>query len=131
MDDLVNEMFLRLHKILDKEPSKTISDGYIYMILRTIFLNGIRDKRDYIIEGFVFESEDDGDDILTARKRISEELDKMTFVERETLLRTSEISLRELGKKCNVSYSTLHNQKQKYLTKLKKQINGKANDFKI
>lgn len=127
--DLVNDMFIKLHKILDDDPSKEITDGYIYFMIKHIFLNQKRQQKEYVIDGFVFEQEENNE-VLEKRKMINDELSKMPFVERETLLWTAEKSLREIGKKSGVHYLQVFKQKNKYLEKLKKQINGKAIDFK-
>ena len=128
-NDLVNDMFIKLHGILDDDPSKEITDGYIYFMLRSIFLNQKRKQREYVVEGQIYEQpEDDGP--LEGRMMINDELSKMSFVEREALLCTSEESLREIGKKSGVHYLTIFKLKNKYLDKLKKQINGKAIDWK-
>jgi DNA-directed RNA polymerase specialized sigma subunit len=98
-------------------------------MLRSIFLNQKRKQREYVVEGQIYEQpEDDGP--LEGRMMINDELSKMSFVEREALLCTSEESLREIGKKSGVHYLTIFKLKNKYLDKLKKQINGKAIDWK-
>ena len=38
-NDLVNEMYLKLHGILEGDPSKEITDGYIYFMIKSIFLD--------------------------------------------------------------------------------------------
>lgn len=118
--DLVNEMFLKLHNILDEEPSKEISDGYIYMIMKSIFIDNVRTKREFAVQESAFYSlTDSPSDILQERHRINEIIEKLPFKDREILLRCQETSRRKLANELGVSVQTICNYEKEAKEKLK------------
>lgn len=117
--DLVNEMFLKLYDILENEPSKEISDGYIYLMLKTIFINGIRNKKEFAVDMASFASITDNDQVLEDRNRLNDMINKLPFFDREILLRCQETSRRKLAQELDVSVQTICNYEKKAKEKLK------------
>ncbi|UII80018.1 sigma-70 family RNA polymerase sigma factor [Flagellimonas sp. CMM7] len=116
--DLVNEMYLKLHSILENDASKEITDGYIYMMLKSIFLNQIRDNKEYIFDNYTFEAIDDSENLMD-RMQMNEALGKLTFLDREVLLKCSEKSIRQVANETGIHYLQVYYQKQESLEKLK------------
>ncbi len=121
--DLVNEMYLKLHTILKDEPSKEISDGYIYMMIKSIFLNQIRDNKEYVFDNYVFEAFDDKEE-LTERLKVNEALNRLPFVKREILMKTEENTLRAVSREIGCSHEYVRQQRLSALNDLKLMING-------
>lgn len=106
--DLVNEMFLRVHQILTNEPSKEISDGYIYLILKSIFIDEIRFRSEFNVEDDFFARLESHDQENTdKRKTISNTLDQLTFLDREILMQCQEKSFREIGRTYGMHHTTV------------------------
>ncbi len=112
-------MFLKLNKILEEEPSKEISDGYVYMILKSIYLNQVRDNKEFVLDGYVFEAIDN-DESLEQRLKINEALGQLPFVEREILLKTQEHTLRHLATEMGCSHEYIRLKRIDALENLKK-----------
>lgn len=118
--DLVNEMYLKLHEILSNEPSKDISDGYIYLILKSIFIDTVRTKKEYAMDVSSFTRLTDSEQsILDERNRLNEMIGKLPFFDREILMRCQETSRRKLAIELNVSVQTICNYESKAKEKLK------------
>ena len=105
-NDLVNDMYLKLHDMVEKEPERTFSDRYIYLMIRSIFVDIKRREMDTveIYEGVLT---DEPYDSLSDRKTIYGVLEEMTFFDREILLKSKEMSFREIGRKINSHHSTI------------------------
>lgn len=118
--DLVNEMYLKLHEILSNEPSKEISDGYIYLILKSIFIDTVRAKKEYAMDVSSFARLTDSEQsVLEERNRLNEMIGKLPFFDREILMRCQETSRRKLAIELNVSVQTICNYESKAKEKLK------------
>lgn len=115
--DLVNDMYIRLNDVLTKEPEKQISNGYIYLMIRSIFLDGIRKNREFCVSDFP-DIADQGTDCLNERIAINGHLNKLSFFDREILLKTSETSLRKMAGELDINYQAIHQFKQKAFKKL-------------
>lgn len=144
-NDLVNDMYIKLDGILTKDPKKKIDNGYIFLMIRSIFIDGIRKNREiyvsfdeerieqksqnydcYInsarkiyVENKLIENQDNDYQKLCQRMAMDETLNTMSFYDREILLKLQETSLRKLSKKVGIHYQTLHKEKNIALKKLK------------
>lgn len=124
-DDLVNDMYIKLHD--SKKKPEEINDWYIYRVIKTIFIDKLR--KDNKIKFVSYENiEAINDTELTERrKELNDKLNQLTLFDREILLNTAERSLRENIKYFDgvLSLRVLHYSKQKALQKLKELYNGK------
>lgn len=126
-DDLTQEMYLKFYR----NPKEKIDDSCIFFTLTNLFRDYLRKnkrKNECDFDDSIKLNIDD-DTILEKRKYMSEILDKLSFVDREILLLTSEYSLRDCAKLMNdlpfneVSYQWFHHRRKKGLEKLKIIIN--------
>jgi len=118
-NDLVNDMYINLHDILQKHPKKEIENSYIFLMIRSIFLNSIKKNKEYCLDKFPEICEPNNDN-FERRAQMNQTLGRLSFFEREILLKTSETSLRKMALETNINYSSIHVLKQKALKKLKK-----------
>ena len=118
-NDLVQEMYLKLYKILRENPEKEISERYVYLMIYSSFVDYTRKLRPYYIEERILK-EEPADDELSERVKISDALGEMEFFDREVLLRTQEQSLRKVGQLMMVSKDTVAKYRDTAIIKLKK-----------
>ena len=124
--DLVNEMYIKLYSILKKEPGKKIDDSYIYLMLRSIFLNERKLRKVETVPLFPYNFKDIArkdkvsNQVLELRYEVNDVLCDMVFFDREILLKTQEESLRDIAKKVGVHYCTVNNHKQTAIKKFKR-----------
>ena len=133
-DDLVQEMYLRLH---DKK--FILTPVYVYLTIKSIFLDGIRKKRTINNELIIqLEEECKDDDLLERRKHLNKILDKLDLPDREALLMTSEMSLRDCADSINeipiegigkVTNMWFHHRRKAALEKLRALL--KENDIEL
>ena len=124
-DELVQEMYIKLH---DKE--YTITDGFIYVVLNSLFLDVKKKKNRYInIEVDFADNSTDYDiekDLIIdkAITKLPIELKKLSFVERELLLLNQEMSRRKIADQAEINFrfinKTINNTKIKLCQNLKK-----------
>jgi RNA polymerase sigma factor (sigma-70 family) len=103
-DDLVNEMYIKLH-----DCKKQINDFYVIIVMRNLFLNQIKQNKTVSIEEFYnleyyesdFEVDDNDQEVLKAYNALS-------FSERELILLSSEHSLRDIEKDYNINYGFVY-----------------------
>lgn len=117
--DLVNEMYLKLDGIIKKNPLKKISNRFIFLMIRSIFIDGVRKKSEILLDEMP-DIQQEEDVVLCQRITMDEVLGSMRFFDREILLKTQEQSLREIADEVGCSYVSVHNMKHKALDKLKK-----------
>ena len=95
-DDLVQEMYLRFHR----NPRETITDFYVTLILKSLFSNYIRDRKEemsinnlYYLEckNRVFEPSDEEQAIL-------DKFDKLDWRQQELIAESYDRSLRDIEK---------------------------------
>lgn len=120
-DDLVNEMYLKLH-----DCKKQINDFFVIIVIRNIFLDLKRKKGTlhlddyYNLEAEVNEFEvDDIDQIIL------DAYNELTFSERELILLASEMSLRDIEKEYNINYGFVYRKVKFAKDKIKDKVNGK------
>lgn len=118
-NDLVNDMYIKLNDILTKNPDKEISKRFIFLMIRSIFIDGIRKNKEVLVD-VMPDIEDKKDPVLCSRITMDEVLSGMRFFDREILLKTHENSLRKVADEVGVHYVSIHNTKQKALDKLHK-----------
>lgn len=117
-NDLVNEMYVKLGAILEKNPEKFISDRFIYLMIKSIFFNQVTRNREIPMEIPPQEHEIEND-VLEERIMMDEVLSEMKFFDREILLKTHEKSLRKIAKEVGCPFQVVDSLKQSALTKLK------------
>ena len=117
-NDLVNDMYLKLH---DK---KEVNKGYVYRTLKSILIDYKRENKNIVsIEDYPLEIEHFDDGVLEKRKDVLNLMrNTLTAFERETLLYTHEMSLREAEKDSGVPYHVLHYHSKKALKKMKANV---------
>lgn len=138
-DDLVNDMYLKLHD--SNKQYHEINEWYVYRVLTTIHLNIIkRDKKTislddknpimsfakYAANRLRKEKNDIDKENLDLRMQLDKALDELGFFDREILLHTSERSLRknveylnQFGEGKTLNKNSLYYNKKKALEKLK------------
>ena len=126
-NDLVNEMYIKLHEILTKRPEMQINNSYVYSIMRSIFIDEKRKKREIYIEDAFNNIEQTLEDDTNDRIDLNNNLDKLTLLEREILLQTSESSLRAVSKRLGRSHQWVFVKHKAAMKKLKKKYNGQEN----
>ena len=120
--DLVNDMYIELHNLLTKDNQRAFSNRFIFLTIRSIYINGIREdlkmpKQD--LEDLAEIEEEENCNTSSRRLAISKALDLLPFYDRELLLKTHEKSLRKIAKDIGVHYVTLHKEKHKALDNLR------------
>jgi DNA-directed RNA polymerase specialized sigma24 family protein len=124
-DEIVQEMYLKLHN-----KDYNITDGFIYVVLNSLFLDVKKKKNRYIDINYDFvDNSTDYDieyDLLIdkALVRLPSELKKLSFVERELLLLNQEMSRRKISDQAEINFrfinKTINNTKLKLCQNLKK-----------
>lgn len=120
--EIVQDMYLKIHKVLSDEPDKEINSSYIYQTLRSCYLDRFRDKLVYVdsYEGIDYQVNEES--TVEGRKMIEKALDKIPYVEREILLLTQTMSLREVEAESKVNYQQVNKYKKRGFKKLKNLI---------
>lgn len=116
-------MYLKLHSILEDEPSKEITNGYIYMMIKSIYLNQIRDNKEFVFDNYVFEAVEDND-TLTKREMVADLMDNLGFFHKEILYKCSEISIRDLAEEIGCSKGVIQHHKAVAMNLIKEIANG-------
>lgn len=118
-DDLVNDMYLKIYEISKKYPKTKITPGYAFITIKNIFINSTKKKKNIELNDKIYLEANDNDS-LKIRIEVNEILSKMDFVDRETLLYTSQNSARQMAREIGCSHQVVHNYKKKALEKFKK-----------
>ena len=99
-DDLVNDMYLKLYN-----NEKANSDWYVIIVIRNLFLDSLKQKREISIDEVTikethnhFEIDDNELELIKGLK----------WWERELLELSYDHSLRELGEKLNINYAFIY-----------------------
>ena len=117
-DDVVNDMYLKMHK---RQPD-TFNISYISYAMYHIFLHGKASnkyKNTLYLEDMNTQTLEGENDLTEDRIRIDNILDELGLLDREILLHTHEKSLRKTAEELFMSHSKLHYKKQNALDKLK------------
>jgi len=122
-DDLVQEMYLRLNRLV--EPDKDIDDFFVIRAIINLFKDHLKqqdktiplDKLDFGFETKI------NDFSLTDREReILNDFNNLKFYEREIIELASEKSLRKIAKEYNLHYAFVFRTKRDAINKI---TNGK------
>jgi RNA polymerase sigma factor (sigma-70 family) len=117
-DDLVNDMYLKIHK---RNPTE-FNKHYISYVIYGLFIDNLRKRKVYptvYIEDINNFNSYNLDESTEDRNRINEALNELGLFDREILLHTHENSLRKASATLDMSYGKLNYQKHNALKKLK------------
>lgn len=104
-EDLVQDLYIKLHGILSRSPEKDMCNGYIYLTLRSIWLSG---KRKVIPKDELKENMPLADDHNATRDEINEILEQMPLFERELLMHLQQNTITSFAKFLGVNRKTVH-----------------------
>jgi|SRR5690554_600238 len=114
-DDLVSDMYLKMHNLKPKNWNK----HYISYSIYHQFIDGIRKKSKLMyLEDVPYDAKADQNETTKMRKRINNILNELSLFDREILLHTHEKSLRKTGEDLLMSYGKVHYRKQQAFEKL-------------
>ena len=114
-DDLVNDMYLKMHKL----NPKTWNKHYISYSIYHQYLNHIKKDRETLyIEDLNINNLQSDDFNIEDRKRIDSILNELGLIDREILLHTHEKSLRKTANDLLMSYGKVNYKKKNALKKL-------------
>ena len=106
-DDIVQEMYLRMHEV--KRKYEEINDFYIIVTMRNIFYQRCRKANKK--EGFDLCKLVDSNNFFEPSDREAELIDRfneLPWHERELMLETADKSLRDLGAEIQINYQFIH-----------------------
>ncbi|WP_146185885.1 sigma-70 family RNA polymerase sigma factor [Flavobacterium album] len=116
-DDLVSEMYLKLHDLAERRNNTIFNDPYVYHTMKHIYINNfIRTKENFadLNENAAFIDNDE-----EPRKYTNLELpDCITWVEKQILLLRQEISGREIERQYHINFQKVHRIEKKAKEKL-------------
>jgi RNA polymerase sigma factor (sigma-70 family) len=119
-DDLVNEMYLKLF-----DCKKQINDFYVIIVMRNIFLDLKRKSKELRIDDFYnLQTNNNSFEVDDTEKQVLEAYSKLSFSERELIILTSEMSLRDIEKEFNINYGFVYRK----VKTAKEKINGKKKE---
>lgn len=115
-DDLVQDMYLKIHKV---QPKK-INKWYVYRTLSSLYIDKIRKHKETISIEQLFNLEDKqtDKDILEFRKIMTTALEELQLFDCEILLHTHEKSLRKTEDELGIQFTKLHYWKKNAMKKL-------------
>jgi DNA-directed RNA polymerase specialized sigma24 family protein len=116
-DDLVSEMYIKLHDLAERKTNAAFNDPYVYHTMKHIFLNDfIKEKEKFIDldERSVYAGAEEEPDKYTDL-RIP---DCITWVEKQILLLRQEISGREIERQYHINFQKVHRIEKKAKEKL-------------
>jgi RNA polymerase sigma factor (sigma-70 family) len=120
-DDLVNEMYLKLY-----DCKKQINDFFVIIVIRNIFLDLKRKKGTLHLDDFYnLESNDNEFEVDDIDKIILDAYNELTFSERELIILTSEMSLRDIEKEFNINYGFVYRKVKFAKEKIQNKTNGR------
>lgn len=129
-EDIVQEMYLRIHKIIQKGTNIMYSETevntyYILKTLKSIFLDKIRKEKNYTEVSYDYQSYkieiEQPQDFDIAHKKIKKELKKLYWFDSKVFdIINSGEKISELSKKTTIPYYTLYNTYKKVYNHLKK-----------
>jgi hypothetical protein len=117
-NDLVQDMYIKMHQV-----NKEVDDGYIYFVLRSIFIESKRKKKEFTketkeIEFLLKPEEEENDTFLLQKKSYQNAYKSLEKFEKVIIHFSSKMGLREFSRKSGISISLV----QKTKRKLKKLI---------
>ena len=130
VDDIVQEMYLKIYKLFITYPDKVINGGYVIITLKNIYLNQIKlinktDKGSLTNQAIIPDVIDDTDDIIEHKENqeelyniIEERVNNLHWYEKEILYQEENMSLYQLSKRSGISYRSLIYSRNKINIKL-------------
>lgn len=119
-EDLVQDMFIKIHGILRDDPEKELKDSFIYFVIRSIFIDGIRKTSAgpefYAINELDYIEDESRDHI----DKVNEVLSEMPFFEREIVIGSFEHSPNEFSEILSTRRETIWRWKKKFIKIFKK-----------
>jgi len=119
-NDLVQDMYIKMHQV-----NKEVDDGYIYFVLRSIFIESKRKKKEFTKETkeieFLLKPEEEAeetDTFLLQKKSYENAYKSLEKFEKVIIHFSSKMGQREFSRKSGISISLV----QKTKNKLKKLI---------
>lgn len=114
-DELVQDMYIKLHTI-----DKTVTDGYIFVTLRSIFYDGIRkSKKEILLEDFDRFIIEDEPYIEEPQPDYEELIKDLTWYEKTTFELSTLVGQRELARQTGIHIQTIHRVAKTVKNKLK------------
>lgn len=124
-DDIVNDMYIRVH---DQQPAK-ISDGYIYTIMRNLFIDQTRSRSKISFTDFsnveVQEQEQ------TIYPDIEPILQTLSWYERTIFKHAVEIGQREFSRRTDIHIQTIHRVTNSVKKKIWQRLEEKNKDLEM
>lgn len=116
-DDLVNDMYIKIHSLNPKKWNK----HYISYAIYHLYIDHIRKNTKLLyLDDIQQQSTEEESNVTIIRKRVNAILNELSLFDREILLHTHEKSLRQTGYDLLMSYGKVHYRKQQALEKLMK-----------
>lgn len=118
-DDIVQEMYL---KLVEKE--EEVSDYYITLTLKSIFIDNYRKKVNKVNYVGAMEQYNELEDSERdyepndEEQKLLDRIDKLPYTQKELLEESYDRSLREIGDTYNINYVYAHRQIKKAVTKV-------------
>ncbi len=116
--DLVQELFIKVDSLLSKDPSKEISDGFCYLTMRSIYIDGLRKHKTVCLEEIYLEPEIYDDTLLNERMEAFDILENLMYFDREILMIAHRKGIRPAARAIGCSPA--------YILKCKKQAEEKV-----
>jgi RNA polymerase sigma factor (sigma-70 family) len=126
-EDILQETYLKLYD--SKKEFKEIDKGYIYLTMRSVFIDGIRKKKEIPIDDFSrYEDLEDDIELFEINKSILNAFEKELInahygkviedKEKNIIYKTQSYSLLKLSKMTSIPYRTLYTTLKKIKLKL-------------
>lgn len=125
--DLVQEMYLKLHKY---PPKKEINNFYIYVTIKHIYYDHLKDEQQYtdINERILTQPEDNTQQAYHhILDRLDEELDNLHWYDRQLILKRQEKSPRVIQMETKINHRHIYRNCQKTEEELRERL---QDDFK-
>lgn len=117
--DLVQELYLRVDHLLLKDPSREISDGFCYLIMRSIYIDGLRKAKTVSLDEIYIEPENECQEALNERLQAKEILDNLLYFDREILMTSIQHGIRPTARMLGCSPAYVSNCKKEAEEKVK------------
>lgn len=125
-DDLVSEMYI---KFSEYDKDKEVNDYYVYFAIKHLYINYLRDEKKFqMVELHENIMDIEVTDVIHLDIK---ECKDLTWVDREILLKRTEMSGREIGNKYHLNYQSVHRIENKAKEKLKIWLTEKLRDSEI
>jgi DNA-directed RNA polymerase specialized sigma24 family protein len=140
-DDVVQDMYLRIHKYKSMELTEDgeVNSVYVWYVLNNLFKDGIRKANKLEVvsigEGFEIEQIEDveqkEESYTVIIDKIKEEVDSWTWYDRKlfNLYTTSNLSMRGLHEETNISLSSIFNTLKNCKERIKANVGEDYEDY--